>query len=126
MALDIDGIKGRQWNNDLLEEMSKRIAKEFHLPPDVVGGMPRYRQALCIGFFFKFFAHVCQELGIEHDDGGDIENIVGETQLPPFRSTQVFQASLTLFSPYELFFRTCQEAKRKSIRLGVHECTIRE
>ncbi|KAI1715623.1 molybdopterin-binding domain of aldehyde dehydrogenase domain-containing protein [Ditylenchus destructor] len=95
LALEtVKGLEGRAWSNALVEDVTRRIAHEFHLPPGVPGGMSRYRQALAISFFYKFFIHVSEQLGLEIDglnSDSEIESLIGEPQLLPFSSTQIFQ-----------------------------------
>ena len=56
------GLEGRRWDEALLKEVNNRFVAEFTLPADVPGGMSRYRTALVLSFFFKFFIHVAEQL----------------------------------------------------------------
>lgn len=65
LALEtVKSLEGRAWDQALLEEVLHRISQEFALPPGVPGGMSRFRQALTLSFFFKFFVHVAEELKV--------------------------------------------------------------
>lgn len=65
LALEtVKGTEGRSWDQTLLEDVLHRVSQEFSLPPGVPGGMPRFRQALTLSFFFKFFVHVAEELKV--------------------------------------------------------------
>ncbi|KAK6752645.1 hypothetical protein RB195_003825 [Necator americanus] len=64
---------------------------EFPLPPGVPGGMARYRQALTISFFLKFFLEVAKKFNI--NDVSDRNEIISIGQDIPdeLEATQVFQ-----------------------------------
>uniref|UniRef100_A0A915DBR0 xanthine dehydrogenase n=1 Tax=Ditylenchus dipsaci TaxID=166011 RepID=A0A915DBR0_9BILA len=87
----VKGLENRTWSDELLEDVIQKVSVEFQLPPGVPGGMPRFRQALTISFFFKFFKHVAEHLGLACYNGESVECRVGEPQLLPFSSTQVYQ-----------------------------------
>ncbi|KAE9550987.1 hypothetical protein FO519_005802 [Halicephalobus sp. NKZ332] len=91
LALDsVSGTQGRKWSKELFEEVTDKILKEFKLPPGVPGGMSRYRQALTISFWFKFFVHVGSELKIMDFENYKVDQPVGEPRLEHFTSTQIF------------------------------------
>ncbi|KAH7730148.1 hypothetical protein AAVH_02640 [Aphelenchoides avenae] len=94
-------LEGRAWDQALLEEVLHRISQEFTLPPGVPGGMSRFRQALTLSFFFKFFVHVAEELKIPGFEHAGIESHVGEPQLPEFKCTQVFTDVPTEQHPHD-------------------------
>ncbi|KHJ94048.1 putative xanthine dehydrogenase, small subunit [Oesophagostomum dentatum] len=84
-------LKGKKWNKSLLEEGFDNISKEFPLPPGVPGGMPRFRQALTLSFFFKFFLEVSEKMHIEEiADRNEITEIGQEIPVGLI-STQVYQ-----------------------------------
>lgn len=87
----IKGLKGREWNNELLEEISTRLINEFLLPPDVMGGQPQYRIALTLGFFHKFYIYVNQQL---NHQAKYFKVQIEEPHLLPFSSTQIFSVIL--------------------------------
>ena len=55
---------GRAVNEETLRATLEVICKEFDLPPNAPGGMVRYRRALAVSLFFKFFVHVAKGLGV--------------------------------------------------------------
>uniref|UniRef100_A0A915BF50 Xanthine dehydrogenase n=1 Tax=Parascaris univalens TaxID=6257 RepID=A0A915BF50_PARUN len=55
-------LRLKEWNEELLERAIEELRNEFTLAPDVPGGMARYRQALAISFFFKFFTYVADQI----------------------------------------------------------------
>uniref|UniRef100_A0A0K0DJC3 Ald_Xan_dh_C domain-containing protein n=1 Tax=Angiostrongylus cantonensis TaxID=6313 RepID=A0A0K0DJC3_ANGCA len=57
----VQQLQGK-WNQSLLDEGLELIANEFSLPPGVPGGMARYRQALTLSLFLKFFLDVANRL----------------------------------------------------------------
>ncbi|KAI6175673.1 Ferredoxin [Aphelenchoides bicaudatus] len=85
------GLEKREWNKKLLDDVINRLAKEFELPPGVPGGMAKYRCALTLSFFFKFFVHVCEQLKIPGYTSHGIESRIGEPHLSKFSSTQIYQ-----------------------------------
>uniref|UniRef100_F1KRL5 xanthine dehydrogenase n=1 Tax=Ascaris suum TaxID=6253 RepID=F1KRL5_ASCSU len=55
-------LRLKEWNEELLERAIEELRDEFTLAPDVPGGMARYRHALAIAFFFKFFTYVAHRI----------------------------------------------------------------
>ncbi|KAI6234567.1 Ferredoxin [Aphelenchoides fujianensis] len=87
----VEGLVGRQWDDRLLAEVTDRLSREFALPPGVPGGMSKYRCALTMSFFLKFYVHVCEQLKIPGHTSHGVESRVGEPHLPLFSSTQIYQ-----------------------------------
>ncbi|CAJ0569018.1 unnamed protein product, partial [Mesorhabditis spiculigera] len=83
-------LKGKKWNKALLDEGIDSISKEFALKPDVPGGMPRFRQALTLSFFLKFFLQVAKnlEIDVEH---ADQKTLIGDTISQSLEATQLYQ-----------------------------------
>ncbi|ETN75573.1 putative xanthine dehydrogenase, small subunit [Necator americanus] len=84
-------LTGKKWNQSLLDEGLEQISREFPLPPGVPGGMARYRQALTLSFFLKFFLEVAKKFNI--NDVSDRNEIISIGQDIPdeLEATQVFQ-----------------------------------
>ncbi|KAK6752646.1 hypothetical protein RB195_003825 [Necator americanus] len=84
-------LTGKKLNQSLLDEGLEQISREFPLPPGVPGGMARYRQALTISFFLKFFLEVAKKFNI--NDVSDRNEIISIGQDIPdeLEATQVFQ-----------------------------------
>ena len=58
-------IVGQAWDRQLLERAMGTIPKDFPLNSDVPGGMPEYRQALTMSFFYKFYTIVAGRVAQE-------------------------------------------------------------
>ncbi|PIO61516.1 CO dehydrogenase flavoprotein, partial [Teladorsagia circumcincta] len=58
----MEELTGMKWSQSLLDLGLDLISKEFVLPAGVPGGMARYRQALTLSFFLKFFLEVAEAL----------------------------------------------------------------
>ncbi|KAK6752647.1 hypothetical protein RB195_003825 [Necator americanus] len=87
-------LTGKKLNQSLLDEGLEQISREFPLPPGVPGGMARYRQALTISFFLKFFLEVAKKFNI--NDVSDRNEIISIGQDIPdeLEATQVFQVPI--------------------------------
>ncbi|CAD6190780.1 unnamed protein product [Caenorhabditis auriculariae] len=82
---------GMKWSTALLDTALASLSEEFKLPPGVPGGMSRYRVALTLSFFFKFFLHVAKENNItEIVDLGE-KTFIGDTIPDALDATQVYQ-----------------------------------
>ena len=81
---------GKKWDKEFSEEITNKILKEFSLPPGVPGGMSRYRQALTVSFWFKFFVYVGKKLRLEEFENYRLDEPLGEPKLEHFTSTQIF------------------------------------
>eukprot|EP01112_Ceratiomyxa_fruticulosa_P007100 TRINITY_DN1832_c0_g1_i2.p1 TRINITY_DN1832_c0_g1~~TRINITY_DN1832_c0_g1_i2.p1 ORF type:complete len:1364 (-),score=294.56 TRINITY_DN1832_c0_g1_i2:173-4264(-) len=57
----IEFLKGKIFDNEILEETYKYLAEDLPLPPGAPGGMIEYRRSLTTSFFFKFFLRVMQQ-----------------------------------------------------------------
>ncbi|XP_063775025.1 xanthine dehydrogenase/oxidase isoform X2 [Pseudophryne corroboree] len=62
-------LVGREWNDSLLQDTCRLLAKEMALSPDVPGGMVEFRHTLTLSFFFKFYLTVLKKL--ERDLNGE-------------------------------------------------------
>uniref|UniRef100_A0A914ELE8 CO dehydrogenase flavoprotein C-terminal domain-containing protein n=1 Tax=Acrobeloides nanus TaxID=290746 RepID=A0A914ELE8_9BILA len=88
-AKSTQGLEGYIWDENLIEEISTCLIKEFELESDSPGGRPKYRQALCISFLFKFYLYVCEK--IEHAVHNHINGMNGcEKDVDKFSSTQIY------------------------------------
>ncbi len=54
-------LHGKSWSNKTIEDATTILLEEFPLPPDVPGGMVRYRQALTAGFLLKAYLRISLE-----------------------------------------------------------------
>ena len=72
----IEALIGRAVNEETLRVALGAICKEFDLPANAPGGMVRYRRALAMSLFFKFFGHVAKSIGVS--SGGLLGQDVGE------------------------------------------------
>ncbi|VDL72620.1 unnamed protein product [Nippostrongylus brasiliensis] len=86
-------LTGLKWNHTLLEKGLELIATEFPLPPGVPGGMARYRQALTLSFFLKFFLEVSGKLNIDEIADRNEITTIGNDVPAGLHSTQVYQIS---------------------------------
>ncbi|XP_014214847.1 xanthine dehydrogenase-like [Copidosoma floridanum] len=57
-----DAIRGKKWNEDLVESVTNSLIKELPLPGDAPGGMILYRRSLTLSLFFKGFVHISKQL----------------------------------------------------------------
>lgn len=48
-------LKGKVWNQELLQGALKSLASDITIKDDAPGGMVEFRRSLILGFFFKFF-----------------------------------------------------------------------
>ncbi|KAF2363866.1 CO dehydrogenase flavoprotein C-terminal [Trinorchestia longiramus] len=61
-AETMERMKGRKWNEELLQIVTKSLVEELEVAPTAPGGMTAYRTTLLPSFFFKFYLHVRDEL----------------------------------------------------------------
>lgn len=97
----------RKWNEDLLNSALDHLTAEFALPPGVPGGMARYRLALTLSFFLKFYLETANALNISKT--AHITEIGLEIPEKLYAS-QVYQV-ISLFSVINLNFRRCQQTR---------------
>ncbi|XP_060113087.1 aldehyde oxidase 3-like [Heteronotia binoei] len=55
-------LRGRKWDEQLLDEACRLILEEIQLSPSAVGGKVEYRRTLLVSFFFRFYLEVLQGL----------------------------------------------------------------
>ncbi|XP_054828452.1 aldehyde oxidase 3-like [Eublepharis macularius] len=55
-------LRGRNWNEQMLDEACRLVLEEIQIPPSAVGGKVEYRRTLLVGFFFRFYLEVLQGL----------------------------------------------------------------
>ncbi|XP_077175230.1 aldehyde oxidase isoform X2 [Paroedura picta] len=55
-------LRGRTWNERMLDEGCRLILQEIQLSPSALGGKVEYRQTLLVSFFFRFYLEVLQSL----------------------------------------------------------------
>ncbi|XP_072173401.1 xanthine dehydrogenase/oxidase-like [Diadema setosum] len=58
-------MKGRSWDNSMLEAALSSLEKDLPLPAGAPGGMETYRKSLTLSFFFKFYLMVLDQLGTD-------------------------------------------------------------
>ncbi|VDN27042.1 unnamed protein product [Gongylonema pulchrum] len=83
-------LSGRIWNKELLHDARVELREEFQLAAGVPGGMERYRQALVLSLFTKFFIHISQKLQPSMKNEG-ILTCTGDAG-EELRATQIHQA----------------------------------
>ncbi|KAK3093911.1 hypothetical protein FSP39_021700 [Pinctada imbricata] len=57
---------GRNWEEDLIQDMAGWLVEDLPLPSGAPGGMAAFRKTLCTSFFFKFYLMVQLELQSKH------------------------------------------------------------
>lgn len=55
-------VKGKVWNQKLIELVNKSLVDEIPLSSDAPGGMILYRRSLTLSLFFKAFLNISQHL----------------------------------------------------------------
>ncbi|XP_015274534.1 PREDICTED: aldehyde oxidase 2-like [Gekko japonicus] len=55
-------LRGRNWNEQMLDEACRLILEEIQLSPSALGGKVEYRRTLLVSFFFRFYLEVLQGL----------------------------------------------------------------
>lgn len=90
-----DAMKGRKWNQELVEIVNRNLIEEIPLSTDAPGGVVSYRRSLTLSLFFKAFLNITQEL--EKSLGINIELSERDRSgaesfhpLPP-KATQLFE-----------------------------------
>jgi len=58
---------GKAWTTELMGGLYKFLEKEFNLDPNAPGGMISYRKTLVLSFYYKYFLHTAQALGLPLD-----------------------------------------------------------
>ncbi|XP_010130959.1 PREDICTED: xanthine dehydrogenase/oxidase-like, partial [Buceros rhinoceros silvestris] len=92
-------LKGRDWNEKLLQDACRLLAGEMDLPPSVPGGMVDFRRTLTLSFFFKFYLTVLQKLSKNHKGTNNLcepipSTYISATELfhkDPIANAQLFQ-----------------------------------
>ncbi|PKU39705.1 xanthine dehydrogenase oxidase [Limosa lapponica baueri] len=92
-------LTGRDWNEKLLQDACRLLAREMDLSPSAPGGMVDFRRTLTLSFFFKFYLTVLQKLSKNHNDINNLcepvpSNYVSATELfhkDPIANAQLFQ-----------------------------------
>nr|XP_006117996.1 aldehyde oxidase isoform X1 [Pelodiscus sinensis] len=57
-----EALRGRPWNEEMLDEACRLVLKEVSLPGSAPGGKVEYRRTLIVSFLFKFYLEVLQSL----------------------------------------------------------------
>lgn len=55
-------VKGKAWNQNLIEIVNKSLVDEIPLSSDAPGGMILYRRSLTLSLFFKAYLNISQNL----------------------------------------------------------------
>ncbi|XP_062098916.1 xanthine dehydrogenase 1-like [Humulus lupulus] len=55
-------LKGKIWNQELLQDALKVLQKDVLIKDDAPGGMVEFRKSLTLSFFFKFFLWISHQL----------------------------------------------------------------
>ncbi|XP_070786572.1 xanthine dehydrogenase/oxidase isoform X1 [Enoplosus armatus] len=91
-----NGLLGRQWGEELLQEACSSLAEEMTLDPSAPGGMVTYRRTLTLSLFYKFYLMVLQKLreqGVNVEEVGSDCRSAAEIYHPETPSSvQVYQA----------------------------------
>ncbi|KAF8370363.1 xdh-1 [Pristionchus pacificus] len=82
--------KGRRFDWSLLERVTCELASSLVLPAGVPGGMPRYRLALALSFFYKHFLEVARRENITSIPESIESTKIGESIPQDQYSTQSF------------------------------------
>jgi xanthine dehydrogenase/oxidase len=79
---------GKSWTDKVFEEATQILSEEFTLDIQVPGGMPHFRRALVLSFFYKFYLSVCNEvLGNVPDN---LKSLLKEEKHEKFKMEQTF------------------------------------
>ncbi|XP_071810476.1 xanthine dehydrogenase/oxidase-like isoform X1 [Asterias amurensis] len=76
----MENIKGKNWSDGLVEHITPFLVEDLPLPPGAPGGMESYRQSLALGFFFKFYLAVLEQIN------RDAVNIIGSSIPESYKS----------------------------------------
>ncbi|KAK6012109.1 CO dehydrogenase flavoprotein [Ostertagia ostertagi] len=87
----MEQLTGMEWSQPLLDLGLDLISKEFALPAGVPGGMARYRQALTLSFFLKFFLEVAEALNVTNIDDRHELTSIGQDIPEGLIATQLYQ-----------------------------------
>ena len=55
-------VKGKEWNQKLIEVVNQSLVDEIPLSADAPGGMILYRRSLTLSLFFKAYLRISQQL----------------------------------------------------------------
>lgn len=80
-------LEGKQWKQDIVEEVSESLCAELPLTPGAPGGMVSYRRALVLSLFFKAFLKISEGSTIPEDEKSGAE--IFRAKIP--KSTQLFE-----------------------------------
>ncbi|XP_063958717.1 xanthine dehydrogenase/oxidase-like isoform X1 [Lytechinus pictus] len=78
-------LVGKKWDETMLEIAFTSLAEDFLLPAGAPGGMETYRKSLVVGFFFKFYILVLQQLQSK------------QMNLPPELTSSIDTSAITVF-----------------------------
>lgn len=70
----MEALKGKLVNKETLRVVLVIICEEFDLPPNAPGGIVRYRRALALSLFFKFFVYVAENIA------GPVDGLLKQVQ----------------------------------------------
>uniref|UniRef100_A0A1I7XKX7 xanthine dehydrogenase n=1 Tax=Heterorhabditis bacteriophora TaxID=37862 RepID=A0A1I7XKX7_HETBA len=84
-------LKGMKWSQSMLDRALSLISDDFPLPPGVPGGMARYRQALTLSFFMKFFLDVAKKLNVTEIVDRNCITEIGQDIPHKLLATQVYE-----------------------------------
>ncbi|KAM7365856.1 hypothetical protein PAMP_016751 [Pampus punctatissimus] len=65
-------VLGRQWGEELLQDVCSSLAEEMTVDPSAPGGMVTYRRTLTLSLFYKFYLTVLQKL---REQGVDVDEV---------------------------------------------------
>ncbi|XP_071486970.1 xanthine dehydrogenase/oxidase-like [Diadema antillarum] len=89
-------MKGRSWDNSMLEAALSSLENDLPLPAGAPGGMETYRKSLTLSFFFKFYLMVLDQLGTNQPAqnisvSSRERSAISAYQALPVNAAQVFQ-----------------------------------
>ncbi|GMR45518.1 hypothetical protein PMAYCL1PPCAC_15713, partial [Pristionchus mayeri] len=86
----MEKTRGRRFDTSLLESVTSELASSLCLPAGVPGGMPRYRLALALSFFYKHFLEVARRENITNIPASIESTKIGESIPQQLFATQSF------------------------------------
>ncbi|XP_062816537.1 aldehyde oxidase 2 isoform X2 [Anolis carolinensis] len=89
-------LKGRNWNDQFLDEACRLILEEVVVSPSAPGGKVEYRRSLLVSFFFRFYLEVLHSLKMMYpfqypDLPKEYMSALSEFQEKPPQGMQIYQ-----------------------------------
>lgn len=80
-------LEGKQWEREVVEEVTESLCDELPLSPGAPGGMVSYRRALVLSLFFKAFLNISKGSTITDSEKSGGDTFSAKTP----QSTQLFE-----------------------------------